>query len=58
MDSYISGKLYGRIDQSPMLTVPTLTSEGKELEIKGKSHLALNHQKSYLQGFLHNCICQ
>ncbi|XP_053538706.1 SPARC-related modular calcium-binding protein 1 isoform X6 [Ictalurus punctatus] len=31
------GKLYGRIDQSPMLTVPTLTSEGKELEIKGLS---------------------
>ncbi|XP_060790722.1 SPARC-related modular calcium-binding protein 1 isoform X2 [Neoarius graeffei] len=28
------GKPYGRIDQSPMLTAPTLASGGKELEIK------------------------
>ncbi|XP_060735101.1 SPARC-related modular calcium-binding protein 1 isoform X7 [Tachysurus vachellii] len=28
------GKIYGRIDQSFILTAPTLVSEGKELEIK------------------------
>lgn len=42
MDSYFfphnSDKFYERIDQSPILTAPTLASEGKELEIKGKTH--------------------
>lgn len=54
---YIAGKLYGRIDQSFVLTAPTLVSEGKELEIKGKTHLALIHHKPpSVQEFLHNCM--
>lgn len=56
---YISGKASGRIDQLPILTVPTLTSDGKEVELKGKTDLALTYTKSYsIRSFSHNCICQ
>lgn len=55
---HISGKIYGRIDQSFIHTAPTLVSEGKELEIKGKTHLALNHQESYLSKDFNTTVYQ